>query len=86
MTSFPLHQWYLISIITIHFIIMIMMKWIKGLILREQIMNILSIVLSFKILKYSIMEKKQTYIIKMDGETYLFKQLDRLPIINSETE
>lgn len=30
--------------------------------------------------------KKQTFIIKMDGETYLFKQLDRLPIINSETD
>lgn len=30
--------------------------------------------------------KKQTFIIKMDGETYLFKQLDRLPIINSEAE
>jgi len=31
-------------------------------------------------------EKKQTVEIKIDGETYLFKQFDRLPIINLETD
>ncbi len=30
--------------------------------------------------------KKQTFIIKIDGENYLFKQLDRLPIIHLETD
>ena len=29
--------------------------------------------------------KKLTFTIIMDGETYLFKQIDRLPIINFET-
>lgn len=30
--------------------------------------------------------EKQTFIIKIDGETYLFKQFDRLPIIHLESE
>ncbi len=30
--------------------------------------------------------KKKTFTMMIEGETYLFKQLDRLPIINAEPE